>query len=97
MRNDYAFTDADWKNLDDYFKLSSPEFYKKFRDEFALRNDDWKITMLIRLNINPSIIGAVMETSAQNISNIRRRLYRQYYSPNGNAKDWDREVRRSLF
>ena len=58
-------------------------------DGTNIRQEEYDLSILIRLSFRPSEIANLMQTTVSNVSANRRRLYTKLKKEQGSAKDFD--------
>ena len=87
----------DWKDLYEIIEQKIPGFrFYVNRDGNILSEKEYKICILVRLNFKPSDIGALLDLSSDNISNIRKRLLKKIFGEEGKPKDFDKLIKSAM-
>ena len=87
--NDQTLTDEEW----DLLSQTVNKAYKNFEDKLlglvALNEQDYRICLLIKMNVKPIHIAQLTARSPEAISSSRRRLYERVTNTKGKPQDWD--------
>lgn len=87
-------TENDWKELIekvnatyDNFTLRLTEFYPNITEQ------ELRVSILLKIGIKPTGIGEIIAKSKQNITSIRKKLYKRTHNEEGGSEDWDNFIR----
>ena len=87
-------TENDWKELIakvdetyDSFTLRLTEFYPSITEQ------ELRVSILLKIGIKPTGIGEIIAKSKQNITSIRKKLYKHTHNEEGGSEDWDNFIR----
>ena len=87
--NDQTLSDEEW----DLLSQTVNKAYKNFEDKLlglvALNEQDYRICLLIKMNVKPIHIAQLTARSPEAISSSRRRLYERVTNTKGKPQDWD--------
>lgn len=86
-------TDEDWKDLEYLLNSECDNFCNKLKSIYKLSVIQYRISLLIKIGIDPVRMAFMLNTSKQNISTIRMRLYQVVFGKKGRAKDWDAYIK----
>lgn len=88
-----APSDKDWKALHDFTNNSFPDFSDNINKENICLTDKEKIVcILTKLRFIPTEIAVMLDTTKQNITNIRGSINRKLFNANG-TKSFDFNIR----
>ena len=83
-------TCREWSELREWIEMLLPSFYSALHpDGTNIRQEEYDLSILIRLSFRPSEIANLMQTTVSNVSANRRRLYTKLKKEQGSAKDFD--------
>lgn len=86
-------TDDEWKDLEYLLNSECDNFCNKLKSIYKLSVIQYRISLLIKIGIDPARMAFMLNTSKQNISTIRMRLYQVVFGKKGRAKDWDAYIK----
>ncbi len=88
-------TEHDWEELvekvnETYnnFTLRLTEFYP------GITEQELRVSILLKIGIKPTGIGEIIAKSKQNITSIRKKLYKRTHNEEGGSEDWDNFIRK---
>ena len=79
----------DWKDLDSLINREYPEFKEKLVNLCLLKEQEYRVSLLIKAGFEPTRIAQLMNKSGAAISTIRSRSYEKVFGKKGGTKDWD--------
>ena len=82
-------THSDWVELDEMVNEAYPGFKQKQLDKTRISELEYRVCLLIKVNVPPADIARLTYKDSSTISNIRRRLYRKYFGEDGKGESWD--------
>lgn len=88
-RSKRMLSDEDWKKLEKLVNSTYNGFKENLYDIYNLSLFEYRVCLLIKINIQPIDIGKLTEHSKESISSTRRRLYEKVFHIKGAPKDWD--------
>lgn len=88
-RSKRMLSDEDWKELEKLVNSTCNGFKENLYDIYNLSLFEYRVCLLIKINIQPIDIGKLTEHSKESISSTRRRLYEKVFHIKGAPKDWD--------
>lgn len=88
-RSKRMLSDEDWKELEKLVNSTYNGFKENLYDIYNLSLFEYRVCLLIKINIQPIDIGKLTEHSKESISSTRRRLYEKVFHIKGAPKDWD--------
>lgn len=86
---DKCMSSNEWKELHALFSKYIPHFQNSLKELTPLSETEWRVCMLLKLNIAPSSIAILMSKTPGAISSVRERLYKKVFGKRGSTKDWD--------
>lgn len=84
--------DSDWKKIEAGLLKAYPAFKEKLLGLYALSDTEYRICMLIKMEVSPSNIADLMAISKSAVSQNRLRMQQKVFDGEGTAKDWDKFV-----
>ena len=88
-RSKRMLSDEDWKELEKLVNSTYNGFKENLYAIYNLSLFEYRVCLLIKINIQPIDIGKLTEHSKESISSTRRRLYEKVFHIKGAPKDWD--------
>lgn len=89
INNGEGVSEEEWNEIDERFKSVYPRFTSTLLKLHDMSQVEYRVCMLLKLNITPSVIADVLYKDKSSISSIRRRLYTKVFDKKGTSKDWD--------
>ena len=82
-------SNEDWKDLEFLLNYEYDNFCERLKSLCKLSEIKYRISLLIKLELEPALMAELLTTSRANVSTIRSRLYSEVFGKKGSAKDWD--------
>ncbi len=79
----------EWKTLDETINAEIENFRNTIYEYHDISTQEYRICMLIRLDIPIKDIGTLLSLSTSGISKARKRLQEKLFGNDGTAKDFD--------
>lgn len=92
INNNKILKPADWKLIEEHLTESFPTFKDALYSHINLSETEYRICILIKLEITPSNMAKLLALCNSSISQIRLRLQHKVFNGEGSAKDWDSYV-----
>ncbi|MBQ0023481.1 MAG: hypothetical protein KBT29_09625 [Prevotellaceae bacterium] len=92
VSNDKVLKPADWKLIEERLTESFPNFKDMLYSHINLSETEYRICVLIKLEVTPSNMAKLLALSNSSVSQIRLRLQHKVFNGEGSAKDWDNYV-----
>lgn len=92
VSNDKVLKPADWKLIEERLTESFPNFKDMLYSHINLSETEYRICVLIKLEVTPSNMAKLLALSNSSVSQIRLRLQHKVFNGQGTAKDWDSYV-----
>lgn len=89
LRDGEVLSEADWREMEQQLKTVYPDFVRHLSSLYRLSEVEWRICLLIRLELSPSDMTKALCREASSISSIRSRLYAKVFGRKGSPRDWD--------
>lgn len=90
--NNKVLKDSDWKKIEAGLLKAYPTFKEKLLGLYALSDTEYRICMLIKMEVSPSNIADLMAIGKSAVSQNRLRMQQKVFDGEGTAKDWDKFV-----
>jgi hypothetical protein len=87
--NNKVLKDADWKKIEAGLLKANPTFKEKLFALYPLSDTEYRICMLIKMEVSPSNISKLMACSNSAVTQNRLRMQQKVFDGEGAAKDWD--------
>lgn len=91
--NQKLFTDDNWKELEEAINEIYPGFTQSLCRLYHMNEHEYRVSLLIKINIQPSHIAILTNHSNESITATRRRLYFKVHGKKGRPHDWDEFIR----
>ena len=82
---------SDWTLIEQHLLQSFPSFKEQLFSLFQFSETEYRICMLIKLEVSPSNIAKLLATGTSTVSQSRLRMQQKVFG-SGTAKDWDNYV-----
>ena len=79
----------DWDEIDVRIRSVYPRFTSTLVSLHNMSETEYRVCLLIKLNVAPSEIATVLCKETSSISTVRSRLYGKVFGRKGSSKDWD--------
>lgn len=90
--NNKVLKTADWQQIEERLLASFPAFRDRLYSLYNLSETEYRICMLIKLEVSPSNMAKLMATGNSTISQSRLRMQQKVFNGEGTAKDWDKFI-----
>jgi hypothetical protein len=87
--NNKVLKDADWKKIETGLLKAYPTFKEKLFTLYPLSDTEYRICMLIKMEVSPSNISKLMACSNSAVTQNSLRMQQKVFDGEGAAKDWD--------
>lgn len=84
--------DADWKKIEERLSAAFPSFKERLFSLYQLSDTEYRICMLIKMEVAPSNIAKLMALGNSAVSQNRLRMQQKVFDGQGTAKDWDKFI-----
>ena len=91
-RNGEMLRAKDWMMIEERLDESFPNFREKLYASYNFSEQEYRICVLIKMGIPPSMMSTLLATSKSNITQSRQRMQQKVFNGRGTAKDWDRFI-----
>ena len=82
-------TEKDWKDLENTIDNLYVGFIPRLRYLREMSDFEFRVCLLIKIEIKISDIARLTTHSIESISSVRRRLYEKIHKKKGTPKEWD--------
>ena len=82
----------DWMLIEERLGETFPNFREKLYASYNFSEQEYRICVLIKMGIPPSMMSTLLATSKSNITQSRQRMQQKVFNGRGTAKDWDRFI-----
>lgn len=90
IRSDlYKVTEENWEALEEAINDTYSGFSGNLRKLHRLSKHEFRVCLLIKINIFPADMAKLTNHTKESISATRRRLYEKVFLEKGNPKQWD--------
>lgn len=87
-----ALKEADWKQMEERLLEAFPTFKERLFALYPLSDTEYRICMLIKMEVSPSNIAKLMAIGNSAVSQNRLRMQQKVFDGQGTAKDWDKFI-----
>lgn len=84
--------EADWKQMEERLLEAFPSFREHLFSLYPLSDTEYRICMLIKMEVAPSNIAKLMALGTSAVSQNRLRMQQKVFDGKGTAKDWDKFI-----
>lgn len=81
--------DEDFEELEQRIKPIYPNFSSRLRHVCHMSAHEFRVCLLLKINVPPSQIATVLCKEVSSISSTRSRLYSKVFGKKGSSKEWD--------
>ena len=81
--------EADWQALSDLVNRVYSGFTEKLYELYNLSSQDYRVSLLIKVRVQPKDIAILTAHSKESVASTRSRLYSKVFGKKGSSKDWD--------
>ena len=83
------FSEKDWEELETTINELYPGFIQTLHHLYPMNEHEYRVSLLIKVKIQPSHIAILTNHSNESITATRRRLYFKVHGTTGKPQDWD--------
>ena len=84
-----SMTDGDWTELAETVDSVYTGFSEKLYSLFRMSEQDFRVSLLIKIRMQPKDIATLTAHSKESVASTRSRLYQKVLGKKGSTKDWD--------
>lgn len=81
--------EIDWQALSDLVNRVYSGFTEKLYELYNLSSQDYRVSLLIKVRVQPKDIAILTAHSKESVASTRSRLYSKVFGKKGSSKDWD--------
>lgn len=91
-RDNMPLKQTEWTDIEEKLLESFPKFRERLYSHNNFSEQEFRICILIKMGISPSVMSTLLATSKSNITQSRQRMQKKVFNGRGSAKDWDRFI-----
>ena len=84
-----SMAESDWTELAEAVNSVYNGFSEKLYSLYNMSEQDYRVSLLIKLRIQPKDIATLTAHSKESVASTRSRLYQKVFGKKGSTKDWD--------
>ena len=84
-----SMTEGDWTELAEAVDNVYMGFSEKLYSLYRMSEQDYRVSLLIKIRMQPKDISTLTAHSKESIASTRSRLYQKVFGKKGSTKDWD--------
>ena len=84
-----SLAESDWGELAESVNNVYNGFSEKLYSLYNLSDQDYRVSLLIKIRIQPKDIATLTAHSKESVASTRSRLYQKVFGKKGSTKDWD--------
>ena len=84
-----SMTEGDWTELAEAVNSIYTGFTEKLYSLYNMSDQDYRVSLLIKIRIQPKDIATLTTHSKESVASTRSRLYQKVFGKKGSTKDWD--------
>ena len=84
-----SMTEGDWTELAETVDNVYMGFSEKLYSLYRMSEQDFRVSLLIKIRMQPKDIATLTAHSKESIASTRSRLYQKVFGKKGSTKDWD--------
>ena len=84
--------DEEWKDIESFLNTNFPEFLGRLGVVGDLNKSEYRTCLLLKCQLSPSEIAALLNLTSGGVANIRRRLSQRILLQSKNPSDWDQFI-----
>mgnify|MGYP007069941660 CR=1 FL=1 len=81
--------EGDWAELAEAVDGVYSGFSEKLYGLYPMSDQDYRVSLLIKLRLQPKDIATLTAHSKESVASTRSRLYQKVFGKKGSTKDWD--------
>jgi hypothetical protein len=82
-------SEADWTELAETVDGVYSGFSEKLYSLFRMSEQDYRVSLLIKIRLQPKDIATLTAHSKESVASTRSRLYQKVFGKKGSTRDWD--------
>ena len=84
-----SMAEGDWAELAEAVNNVYTGFSEKLYSLYNMSDQDYRVSLLIKVRMQPKDIATLTAHSKESIASTRSRLYQKVFGKKGSTKDWD--------
>ena len=84
-----SMAEGDWAELSEAVNSVYTGFSEKLYSLYNMSDQDYRVSLLIKVRMQPKDIATLTAHSKESIASTRSRLYQKVFGKTGSTKDWD--------
>ena len=84
-----SLASGDWVELAEAVNAAYTGFTEKLYSLYRMSDQDYRVSLLIKVRIQPKDIATLTAHSKESVASTRSRLYQKVFGRKGTTKDWD--------
>lgn len=84
--------DEELKDIESFLNTNYPEFLSRLQTVGDLNKSEYRTCLLLKCQLSPSEIAALLNLTSGGVANIRRRLSQSILHQSKNPSDWDQFI-----
>ena len=84
-----SLAEGDWGELAESVNNVYNGFSEKLYSLYNMSDQDYRVSLLIKIRIQPKDIATLTAHSKESVASTRSRLYQKVFGKKGSTKDWD--------
>ncbi len=84
-----SLAESDWTELAEAVNSVYNGFSEKLYSLYNMSEQDYRVSLLIKVRIQPKDIATLTAHSKESVASTRSRLYQKVFGKKGSTKDWD--------
>ena len=84
-----SMAESDWTELAEAVNSVYNGFSEKLYSLYNMSEQDYRVSLLIKVRIQPKDIATLTAHSKESVASTRSRLYQKVFGKKGSTKDWD--------
>ena len=84
-----SLSESDWTELTEAVDGVYNGFSEKLYSLYNMSDQDYRVSLLIKVRIQPKDIATLTAHSKESIASTRSRLYQKVFGKKGSTRDWD--------
>ena len=84
--------EEEWKGIESFLNTNYPEFLSRLQTVGDLNKSEYRTCLLLKCQLSPSEIAALLNLTSGGVANIRRRLSQRILLQSKNPSDWDQFI-----
>ena len=82
-------SEQEWAAAAEAIDATFPGFTEKLYSLYRLSTQDYRVSLLIKMRLQPKDIATLTAHSKESVASTRSRLYQKVFGRKGSTRDWD--------